>query len=240
VRSSSWGCGDGRRQPMSATGRSARRRPSVASVSRLEGSAHCRSSRPTTRGRSRASASTRSTKASTAWNCSPGSLLTVIGPWSPARMARRAAMAARRGSGDDRTHPRASARRPNGRVRSSSSARPAATLRLRARACSSASASRRVLPMPASPSTSMLADPPEPPGPVPRQASAAPGHARAAADLTPAWPCTRCYAAASADIGQPADVYQPRRPHADSVAPTSGGTWLERTEWEVLYVYVNR
>ena len=36
-------------------------------------------------------------------------------------------MAARRWSGDDRAHPRAAASRPNGRVRSSSSARPAAT-----------------------------------------------------------------------------------------------------------------
>ena len=66
-------------------------------------------------------------------------------------------MAARRGSGEDLAHPNASAITPNGRVRSSSSARPAATCMPRRRASSSAASSRRVLPMPGSPSISATA-----------------------------------------------------------------------------------
>ena len=120
---------------MTPTGRSVRRRPSAPSVSRLDGSAHCRSSRPITRGPASASSSTRSVKASTTRNRRPGSLVTVIGPWSPAAGAASSpAMAARRGSGDDRVHPKAAASTPNGRVRSSSSARPAATCMPRPRA----------------------------------------------------------------------------------------------------------
>ena len=63
-------------------------------------------------------------------------------PWSPAPGAASSpAMAARRWSGDDRAHPRAAASRPNGRVRSSSSARPAATCMPRPRAsCRTAAA----------------------------------------------------------------------------------------------------
>jgi len=90
--SSSAARGDGRRQATTATGTSARRPPRVPIVSRLDGSAHCRSSRPATSGPARASCSIRSPKASTAWNWRPGSLLTVSGPrprpgWPAARPA---------------------------------------------------------------------------------------------------------------------------------------------------------
>jgi hypothetical protein len=147
--------------PMKPTGRSARRRTSAPTVSRLDGSAHCRSSRPSTTGPASAISSTKSVNASTTRNRSPGSLVTVIGPSSPsAESAKSAAMAARCGSGDDRAHPSVAASTPNGRVRSSSSARPAATRMPRLAASSSAFASRRVLPIPASPSTSTIAGPP--------------------------------------------------------------------------------
>jgi hypothetical protein len=147
---------------MSATGRWARRRPIAATVSRLEGSAHCRSSRPITSGLSSASSSARSVRASRARNRRPESLLTVIGPRSPAPCAdSSAAMAVRRGSSDDRSHPSALAITPNGRDPSSSSAWARATAQPRLRARSSASASKRVLPMPASPSSIRIARWPE-------------------------------------------------------------------------------
>jgi hypothetical protein len=166
VRSSSAPRGSGRRLASSATGLPVSRRASAPRVSRLEGSAHWRSSRPSTSGPRRASASTSSRKASTAWNCRPGSLLTVATPRSPSWVASRAAMAARRGSGDDREQPRLSASRPKGRLRSRSWPRPATTSRPRSRAASSASASRRDLPIPASPSTTTMAG--RPPAARPR------------------------------------------------------------------------
>ena len=143
---------------MRATGRYTWRRLSAASVSRLDGSAHCRSSTPIINGPDSASSSARSAKASTARNRSPGSLVTVIRPraWSPPA-ASSPAIAARRGSGDERAHSNARATRPNGLVCSSSSARPSATCMPRPRASASASASSRVLPIPASPSISTTA-----------------------------------------------------------------------------------
>ncbi len=157
VRDSSGGRGSSRRQPISTTGTWRRRPPSVPRVRRLDGSAHCRSSTATTSGWWRASDSTRSPKASTAWNCRPGSLLTVTGPPSPRWVASRAATARRRASGDEPEHASVLARTPNGRVRSSSWARPLTTSSPRARASPKASASSRVLPRPASPSTSTIA-----------------------------------------------------------------------------------
>jgi hypothetical protein len=160
--SSSAARGTGRKHPIIPTGRSARRRPIAASVTKLDGSAHCRSSAPTTTGPDRARASTRSPNASTTRNCSPGSLVTVTGasPLRPPGADNSPAIAARRGSAEPGTQPKAPASRPNGRARSSSSARPAATCMPRAAASASACSSRRVLPIPASPSTSTIARPP--------------------------------------------------------------------------------
>ena len=137
----------------SASGTSARRVARVPRVSRLAGSAHCRSSRPTTSGPSRASDSIRSTKASTAWNWRPGSLVTVSGPRLSRWVASSPAIARRRGSRDEPVQAKVSARTPKGRVRSSSWARPPTTWRPRDRASSYPSASSRDLPTPASPST---------------------------------------------------------------------------------------
>ena len=64
-----------------------------------------------------ASVSTRSTRASTTRNCSPGSLVTVTGPPSePTCELRSRPTFASSGSADDSRHPRASATTPNGRV----------------------------------------------------------------------------------------------------------------------------
>ena len=92
--------------------------PGWTSVSRLDGSAHCRSSTPITNGRCRTRVSTRSLNASTARKRSPGSLLMVIGPASPCScVASNAAILARAGSdAAARTQPNASAMTPNGRV----------------------------------------------------------------------------------------------------------------------------
>ena len=62
------GAGNRPEAPMIPTGRPARRRAIAASVSRLDGSAHCRSSAPTTTGPDSARASTRSPNASTTRN----------------------------------------------------------------------------------------------------------------------------------------------------------------------------
>jgi hypothetical protein len=137
---------------MRATGRYSARRPSAASVSRLDASAHCRSSTPITSGPASASSSTRSASASTTRNRRPGSLVTVIGLRSPVPPASSSPMAARRGSVADLVQPNTPVIRPNGRMPSSSSDRPAATCMPRRRASSSATFSSRVLPMPASPS----------------------------------------------------------------------------------------
>ena len=75
--------GAGRKHPMIATGRPSSRAASAPSVTRLDGSAQCRSSAPSTSGPSSASSSARSANASTARNCRPGSLVTVTGPRSP-------------------------------------------------------------------------------------------------------------------------------------------------------------
>ena len=64
-RSSSGERGEGRKHAMRPTGRYSARRPSAASVSRLDESAHCRSSTPITSGPASASSSTRSASAST-------------------------------------------------------------------------------------------------------------------------------------------------------------------------------
>jgi hypothetical protein len=173
----------------------------VASVSRLDGSAHCRSSTPITSGPDSASSSARSAKASTVRNCSPGSLVTVIGPWLPPPwVASTAEMAARRGSGDVEEHPNAAATRPNGRVRSSCSARPAITCMPRARASPSASWSRRVLPIPASPSMSTIADAPEATrsraSARARVSDSRPSVRDAGADM----PMSRCYARPAAAV----------------------------------------
>ncbi len=146
---------------MRATGRYSARRPSAASVSRLDASAHCRSSTPITSGPASASSSTRSASASTTRNRRPGSLVTVIGFRSPAAPDSNSPMAARRGSGAVLVQPNTPVIRPNGRMPSSSSARPAATCMPRRRASSSAASSRRVLPMPASPSMSTTARRPD-------------------------------------------------------------------------------
>ena len=151
-RSSSADRGDGRKHAMRATGRYSARRPSAASVSRLDASAHCRSSTPITSGPASASSSTRSASASTTRNRRPGSLVTVIGLRSPVPPASSSPMAARRGSVADLVQPNTPVIRPNGRMPSSSSDRPAATCMPRRRASSSAAPSSRVLPMPASPS----------------------------------------------------------------------------------------
>ena len=116
--------GAGRRHPIRATGRWVRRRLQAPRVIRLEGSAHWRSSIPITTGPRMASVSTRSTKASTTRNCSPGSLVTVTGPPSELTCELRSRPTfASSGSADDSRQPRASATTPNGRVRSSSSPR---------------------------------------------------------------------------------------------------------------------
>ena len=166
-RSRSAIAGAGRKHPMIATGRPSSRAASAPRVTRLDGSAQCRSSAPITSGPSSASSSARSANASTARNCRPGSLVTVTGarsprpsksprsPWSP--RASSSPIAARRGSGADLVQPNIPATSPNGRVRSSSAVPAAATRRPRLRAFSSASWSSRVLPMPASPSISTTA-----------------------------------------------------------------------------------
>ena len=160
-RSSSAERGDGRKHAMRATGRYSARRPSAASVSRLDASAHCRSSTPITSGPASASSSTRSASASTTRNRRPGSLVTVIGLRSPVPPDSSSPMAARRGSVADLVQPNTPVIRPNGRMPSSSSARPAATCMPRRRASSSAASSSRVLPMPASPSMSTTARRPD-------------------------------------------------------------------------------
>ena len=152
---------------MIAAGRPSSRAASAPRVTRLDGSAQCRSSAPITSGPSSASSSARSANASTTRNCRPGSLVTVTGPqwlqWPqsprspPSPRASSSPIAARRGSGADLVQPNIPATSPNGRACSSSAARAAATRRPRHRAFSSASWSRSVLPMPASPSISTTA-----------------------------------------------------------------------------------
>ena len=155
--------------PTRATGRYARRRTS-APVSRLDGSAHCRSSAPITSGPDSAASSARSANASTARNRSPGSLVTVIGPRSPPpRPPAGSAIATRRASGDEGAH---RTRWPPGRTAASapgSTAQPAATCMPRPRALASASSSSRVLPIPGSPSISTTADWPDAARSGPRQ-----------------------------------------------------------------------
>jgi hypothetical protein len=150
--------GTGRAQTTKVSGRSAGSRINAASASRLGVSAHCRSSRPSSSGSSSASSSMKSVNASTTRNCRPGSLLTVIGAWlAPSRGASRPAIVARRESPDPGSQPSARASRPNGRLCSSSSARPSATCMPRRRASSHTSASSRLLPIPASPSRTTVA-----------------------------------------------------------------------------------
>ena len=83
-RSRSATAGAGRKHPMIAAGRPSSRAASAPRVTRLDGSAQCRSSAPITSGPSSASSSARSANASTARNCRPGSLVTVTGPVPPA------------------------------------------------------------------------------------------------------------------------------------------------------------
>ena len=144
--------GTGRVQATSATGNEATRRTSVASVSRLDGSAHCRSSTPSSVGPDNADCSIRSTISSITRNCSPGSLLTVTGEWLRSSLVSRAAMWARRGSVEAAAHESSRTISPNGRLSSSSSPRPTNTPIRRRRASSSTCANSRLLPTPASPS----------------------------------------------------------------------------------------
>ncbi len=147
------GRGKGRQHAMRATGSAGAVRARAPKVTRLAGSAHCRSSRPRTRGRSSASDSTRSHSASTTRNWSPGSLLTVTGPGTRLSWAEMTfAIAARRSSAESRVQARAAAMTPNGRPCSISSAFAVATWQSRSAAVRSASVIRRVFPIPASPS----------------------------------------------------------------------------------------
>jgi hypothetical protein len=107
---------------MIAAGRPSSRVARAPSVTRLDGSAQCRSSAPSTSGPSSASSSARSANASTARNCGPGSLVTgtgLRGPPSP--MASSSPIAARRGSSADLVQP--TSRRP-ARTAGSAPARP--------------------------------------------------------------------------------------------------------------------
>jgi hypothetical protein len=162
-RASSGERGAGRQARITRRGRAGAARARPWATSNDAESAHWMSSRATTTGPSEHKSSTRASMSSTRRNSDPALASVSAAPKS------RREISARRGSVEDRVMPRQSATTPKGRRLSNSSAWARNTLMPRPRAWSRPASRRRVLPIPASPSTTITR-----PWPEAAEASASP------------------------------------------------------------------